>query len=176
MRIVSGIYGGRTIAAPKTRGTRPMTDKVRAAIFDSLGDISNYRVLDAYAGTGAVGFEALSRGAAQVDAIESARAPIRTIKENAAALDISWGYSLHEQTVERWLAHAPEERFDLIMADPPYDQIRTDVIERLGQLLVTEGILVVSHSARTSLGALDGLSLVNERPYGDSMISVFHRK
>lgn len=173
MRIVSGQYGGRVIAAPKTAGTRPMTDKVRAALFDSLGDIEGLRVLDAYAGSGALGFEALSRGAAQVDAIESARSPIQAIHSNIKVLNVGWSYSLHQTTVEGWLARTPEATYDLILADPPYDQLRSDILEKLGGLLTDNGVLVVSHGARQPVGMLSGLNQISMRTYGDSGITVY---
>ncbi|HEX7259794.1 MAG TPA: 16S rRNA (guanine(966)-N(2))-methyltransferase RsmD, partial [Candidatus Saccharimonadia bacterium] len=145
MRIVGGVYGGRSLTAPKGNGTRPMTDKVRAALFDSLGAISGASVLDVYAGSGAVGFEALSRGAGNVQAIEHARSAIQAIQANQSALDLTWGYALHQKKVEAWLAHRSNEVFDIVIADPPYEYLKTDVLEKLGILLKPQGIMVVSH-------------------------------
>jgi 16S rRNA (guanine966-N2)-methyltransferase len=87
MRIVGGSLGGRIITNPKTRATRPMTEKMRAAIFDILGDVSDLAVMDAYAGSGAIGFEAASRGAGRVVAIESSRGATHIIQSNQKALD-----------------------------------------------------------------------------------------
>jgi 16S rRNA (guanine966-N2)-methyltransferase len=175
MRIVAGKLGGRTLVAPKTRDTRPMTDKVRAALFDSVGDITDMMVLDAYAGSGAVGFEALSRGAARVIAIESARPAIRAVHANVEALDVSWGYELHETSVETWLARRGDTpwHFDVITADPPYASLKPDIIEKLGGLLVPDGLIVVSHSARMELPELEGLILQQTKAYGDTGLSFY---
>ena len=178
MRITTGSLGGRTVAAPKTTATRPMADKVRAALFDTLGDVSGAIVLDAYAGSGAVGFEALSRGAARVVAIESARQPAATITANQATFDLTWGYELHQTTVETWLARwlrppAEPSAFNLIVADPPYDHLRVNVLEKLGSLLKTDGILVVSHSSRRDVPELDNLICTDTRIYGDTALSFY---
>src|SRR4051812_35455574 len=121
MRIATGIYGGRVITAPKSAGTRPMTDKVRTALFDILGPLDGKTVLDAYAGSGAIGFEALSRGAARVTAIEMATGAVKTLQANQAYLGLGIEYGLVRSKVEAWLARpqTQSERFDLIIADPP---------------------------------------------------------
>ncbi|HUC20344.1 MAG TPA: 16S rRNA (guanine(966)-N(2))-methyltransferase RsmD [Candidatus Polarisedimenticolaceae bacterium] len=173
MRIVAGTYGGRSIIAPKSSGTRPMTDKVRAALFDSLGDLQDVSVLDAYAGSGAVGFEAFSRGAGNVEAIEQAWAAVKVIKANQAALGIDWGYALHQVTVESWLAHQTDKRFDIVIADPPYERIKVDVLEKLGRLLAPQGLLVVSHSSRVETPKLEGLTRISNKVYGDSTLSTY---
>jgi 16S rRNA (guanine966-N2)-methyltransferase len=173
MRIVSGIYGGRTLVSPKTRDTRPMTDKVRAALFDAVGDIGGAIVLDAYAGSGAVGIEALSRGASQVVFIDKKPDLIRM---NLSKLDISWGSIIAGISVEAWLARSLEvQSFDLIVADPPYDQLREDVIEKLGQMLGQDGVLVLSQSSKLSKPELEGLELYKSHDYGDSSLS-FYKK
>jgi 16S rRNA (guanine966-N2)-methyltransferase len=175
MRIVAGKLGGRTVVAPKTRDTRPMTDKVRAALFDSMGTIQDTVVLDAYAGSGAVGFEALSRGAARVIAVESARPAIRAIHANVEALDVSWGYELHEDSVETWLARRSDvpQHFDVIIADPPYASLKPDIIEKLGRLLAPDSLIVVSHTARLELPELEGLILHQTKTYGDTALSFY---
>jgi 16S rRNA (guanine966-N2)-methyltransferase len=178
MRITTGTLGGRTVTAPKAAGTRPMADKVRAALFNVIGDVSGAIVLDAYAGSGAVGFEAVSRGALRVVAVEGARQPIMAIKANQEALDLTWGYELHQSTIETWLARwvaRPTEMpaFDLIVADPPYDRLRPDVLEKLGSLLLSDGILVVSHSSRLEPPELTRLTLIDHKTYGDSTLSFY---
>jgi 16S rRNA (guanine966-N2)-methyltransferase len=176
MRIVSGQLGGRTIKAPKTSGTRPMTDKVRGALFDVIGSIEGFYILDAYAGSGAVGFEALSRGAAQVVAIEAGRTAQQAIKQNQKDLQTDWGYLLYPVTVENWLAHQSGDRpqFDLIVADPPYEQLKVEVLEKLGQQLKPDGLLVVSRSSRKPIEPY-GLRLVKTKDYGDSSLDFYQQ-
>jgi 16S rRNA (guanine966-N2)-methyltransferase len=177
MRIVGGSLGGRIITNPKTRATRPMTEKMRAAIFDILGDVSDLAVMDAYAGSGAIGFEAASRGAGRVVAIESSRGATHIIQSNQKALDIDWVYSLYPITVESWLASPfyADLKFNVIVADPPYEQLKIDILEKLGQRLEKDGILAVSHSSKRSIGPLGGLEAVTGKVYGDSAISLYRR-
>ncbi len=176
MRIVTGQLGGRIVQAPRSASTRPMTDKVRAALFDSLGSVEHKRFLDAYAGSGAVGFEAWSRGASDVQAIEHGHQAIKATRANLEILGIDWGYRLHAQTVESWLAHhnaTNQPEFDVIVADPPYDRLKADILEKLGCLLTKKGILIVSHSSKQPLPLLEGLSQVSNRIYGDSALAVY---
>jgi 16S rRNA (guanine966-N2)-methyltransferase len=179
MRITTGIFGGRTVTAPKTSATRPMADKVRAALFNVVGNVSGAIVLDAYAGSGAVGFEALSRGAVRVVAVEGGRAAARAIQVNQATLGgLTWGYELHQITIEAWLARwlsrpADMPVFDLIVADPPYDFLKADVLEKLGSLLVPDGILVVSHSSRLAAPELVRLTQIEHKTYGDTALSFY---
>lgn len=173
MRLTGGIYGGRTIVAPQTHATRPMTDKARQAIFNALGDVEGLAVLDVYAGSGAMGLEAVSRGAGPVVAVESARLASQAIAQNSKSLGLAVEFRPLTMTVESYLARNPGDRFDLIIADPPYAQLNVDVVERLGGLLNASGLLVVSHSARHEAPELGGLSLVRTRVYGDTGISLY---
>jgi 16S rRNA (guanine966-N2)-methyltransferase len=173
MRIIAGELGGRTLVAPKTQATRPMTDKVRAALFDILGPVDGLTVLDAYAGSGALGFEALSRGAQQVVAIESARPALAAINQNRQSLGLEWGHILQASTVESWLARSPAQTFNVIMADPPYSQLKPDVIAKLGARLAAGGILVLSHSQQVPALTVEGLELMTTKLYGDSRLSFY---
>jgi 16S rRNA (guanine966-N2)-methyltransferase len=177
MRITAGIYRGQAITTPPGRTVRPMTDRTRAALFSIYGSVEGRVVLDAYAGSGAVGLEALSRGAAQVEAIEANRAAAQTIHQNMLKLKSGWGFLLSTMTVETWLARQPEltPRYDLIVADPPYERLQPDVLERLGQLLLPDGVLVVSHASRLGPPLLRGFELRQTRRYGDSSLSFYQR-
>jgi 16S rRNA (guanine966-N2)-methyltransferase len=173
MRIIAGQYGGRTLAAPKTRDTRPMTDKVRAALFNILGAPEDAVVLDAYAGSGALGFEALSRGARQVVGVEKGRAAILAIKTNIVALELEWAYSLIPTSVENWLARRPEQPFDLIFAMPPYAILDPELLSRLGRLLTPEGTMVVEYPRQNTNYTVEGLALIDNRGYGDATICFY---
>ncbi len=175
MRIVAGQYGGRVVQAPKTSETRPMSDKVRAALFDILGPIDNFVVLDAYAGSGAVGLEALSRGAQRVFAVESGKKAINTIKSNVENLEASFSYELIAQKVESWLAKPKDQSFDLIIVDPPYDSIDVGVLENLGLLLNKGRLLVLKNPRGFNDPEILGLDLVDTRDYGDQKLA-FYRK
>jgi 16S rRNA (guanine966-N2)-methyltransferase len=176
MRILAGHMRGRAFDQPKTTATRPLSDKLRAAIFDVVGDPSGWNVLDAYAGSGAVGFEALSRGAAHVDSIEAGRSAARTIELNAAKLGLGADFTPHFMKLENWLARLAQVRYDLIIADPPYDQIDPDLLDRLGALLTPDGILCVSHSSKVPIPELSTLQLARHKIYGDSALSFYVTK
>jgi 16S rRNA (guanine966-N2)-methyltransferase len=177
VKILAGEYKGHTFNQPKTTSVRPLSDKVRGALFDVVGPVNGLTVLDAYAGSGAAGFEALSRGAVLVDAIESNERVARVIAQNAVGLGIDWGYLLHQMTVETWLAspaQAPAaQRYGLIIADPPYAKLEPDIVERLALFLADDGILVVSHTSRYASLELAKTVLAQHKTYGDTALSFY---
>ena len=176
MKVLAGSLRGRVFKQPATNLVRPLSEKVRAAIFDIVGDPTNLTVLDAYAGSGAAGFEAASRGAILVDAIEANARVAKNIAENAKLLGLDWGYMLHQMTVETWLAspaqQPPVPRYNLIIADPPYAKLDSDVLDRLGEYLLRDGVLALSHSSRLSTPSLK-LNLVKTKIYGDTALSFY---
>jgi 16S rRNA (guanine966-N2)-methyltransferase len=177
MRVLSGELYGRAFDQPKTRSVRPLSEKVRAAIFDVTGPPDGLTVLDAYAGSGAAGFEAASRGAILVDAIEANSRVAKTIEQNARALGLDWGFVLHRMTVETWLASPsqtpPAPRYGLIIADPPYAQLDPDVLSRLAAFLSPGGVLVLSHSSKLDAPVLVPASLIKTKVYGDTALSFY---
>ncbi|MDD4865791.1 MAG: 16S rRNA (guanine(966)-N(2))-methyltransferase RsmD [Mycobacterium sp.] len=127
-RIIGGVAGGRRIAVPP-RGTRPTTDRVRESLFNILTtrlDLTGMAVLDLYAGSGALGLEALSRGAASVVFVESDRRTAAVIARNVEALGLA-GATLRQATVATVLAAGATSAFDLVLADPPYDLAAADI-------------------------------------------------
>ncbi len=179
MKIVSGQLKGRPITQPKSRSVRPLSEKVRAAIFDVIGSVEGYTILDAYAGSGAAGFEAISRGAILAEGIESNSQVARIIQANEKELELGFSYILHQVSLETWLAspaqQPAEERYDLIIADPPYLRLEADLLEKLGQYLNPEGILVVSHSGKLPSPMLQSVKLKQHKVYGDSALSFYQR-
>ena len=180
MKIQSGYLKGHVFEQPKTSAVRPLSDKVRAAIFDVVGNPEGMTVLDAYAGSGAAGFEAISRGALMVDAIEANARVARVIVENSRQLELDFNYIIHQVTVETWLASPaqtpPEPRYHVIIADPPYGQILPDVLSRLGAFLLPEGVMCVSHTSKVELPVLESLGLVRGKIYGDTSLSFYKQK
>lgn len=180
LRIASGSLGGRYIKQPPGRVTRPLTDKTRQALFNVAGPLDGLAVLDAYSGSGAVAFEALSRGAAMAEAIESDRRAARVIEENARELSVGWGFLLSAMTVETWLAapaqQPPSSRYGLIVADPPYAKLDEEVLERLGRFLNADGLMIVSHTSKRPTPVLESLELVQNKVYGDSALSFYRPK
>jgi 16S rRNA (guanine966-N2)-methyltransferase len=173
MRVIAGLYGGRTLAAPPGRGTRPTSDRVREALFSILGPLDGETVLDLFAGSGALGIEALSRGADSTVFVERDARAARVLASNLAALKI-------ESTVRRIdafqaLRDASQrgETYSLVLCDPPYRQgaeIGRTLSEALGPVLA-DGARVVTESDRRHPLDLD-LSLKDERRYGDTLIRI----
>ena len=178
-RIIAGTAGGRRLQAPAGRDTRPTSDRVREALFSRLeheGLLDATRVLDLYAGSGALGLEALSRGARSAVWVEQGQAAARTIRRNLAATGLGSGEVLADR-VERVLGRTPVgEPFDLVLADPPYPLGEHDLAAVLAQLvggrwLSMQAAVVVERSARTPEPTWPaGLERYDERRYGETTI------
>src|SRR5574337_235873 len=153
MRIISGTYRGLHLATLKGSNLRPTSDKLRETLFDVLGpSVAGATFLDAYAGSGAVGLEALSRGAGKVVFVEHHRAAAELIRKNLGALKIDSGFHLMTCSVLTGLERLEQEgvRFDFVFLDPPYQEIREyhHVLRQLGrsQLLVPTSLVIAEHS------------------------------
>ena len=136
-------------------------------------------ILDAYAGSGAAGFEALSRGSLLVEAIEANRNVARTIQDNAKTLGADFSYILYQMTVETWLGsprqQSDRERYDVIIADPPYSQLDDEVLSRLVAFLLPTGRLVVSHGSKRTPPVIESGELIQTKIYGDSALSFYNK-
>ncbi len=175
MRVIAGAYKGRTLKVPPGRDTRPTSDRVREALFSILGDVSGMRVLDLFAGSGALGIEALSRGAAEAVFVDSSRRAAEAIAANLRAVGDPPS-KIRAESALAFLGRAPRgETYDLVFADPPYSSA-TRLGEQLSALLpgiVHESSLTVTESDKRTPLRLD-LPLVDERTYGDTRIAI-HR-
>ena len=174
MRVVAGLYGGRRLVAPPGDATRPTSDRVREALFSVLGEsVRGARVLDLYAGSGALGIEALSRGAAAAVFVDRAPAAIKAIRANLEALGIE--APVHRMGARAALRAAAvrAEAYDLVFLDPPYRHaagLGRELSEALPAVLAP-GARVVSESDRRDLLAL-AIPLTDERRYGDTVIRI----
>jgi 16S rRNA (guanine966-N2)-methyltransferase len=175
-RIVAGEYGGRRIQTPPGDGTRPTTDRVREAMFSSLqselGGFDGLRVLDLFAGSGALGLEALSRGAAAADFVESDTRVAGLIKRNIADLGCS-GAGVLRTTVERFLRVPPPMPYDLVFLDPPYALPSGEVTALVAALAVpgwrtTDSVVVVERSTRDPFAWPEGVEPLRDKAYGET--------
>ncbi|MEU7830896.1 16S rRNA (guanine(966)-N(2))-methyltransferase RsmD [Nonomuraea sp. NPDC049129] len=177
-RIIAGSAGGRRLAVPPGRGTRPTSDRAREGIFltlDSLHGLAGARVIDLYAGSGAVGLEALSRGAAHAVLVESDPKAVRTIRANVETLALD-GARVVADKVERFLAKPEEEGFDIVFADPPY-AVTDDEVTRVLESLrdngwLTDGALVAfeRESRGKALVWPEGYAEERVRRYGEASV------
>lgn len=172
MRIIAGSHRGRRIAAPKGRDTRPTSDRVRENAFNLIGPVDDADVLDLFAGSGAMGMEALSRGAASAMFVESDREACRTINANLDKLQLR-GAVLCSDVM---LALAGERRtYDLVLCDPPYDFDHTRIAPHLARLLTDDGLLVYESSGREDPPEVPGLEQRTSRKYGSARLTLYER-
>lgn len=172
-RVIAGTARGRRLAVPDGTTTRPTSDRAREGIFSSLLsllDLDGARVLDLYAGSGALGFEALSRGAASATLVEDDPAAVAVLHDNVAHLALP-GAHVVGVAAERWLAVDPEPRYDLALVDPPYDLDVEPVLELLHPWLAPDAVVAVERRTRRSTFAWPaGYEQVRERTYGEATI------
>ena len=171
MRIIAGANRGARIFAPKGEATRPTSDRVREAAFNLIGPVEAATVLDLFAGSGAMGLEALSRGAAAATFVENDRDACRTIERNLEKLGLT-GAAVLQRDVFQALA-ADRRTYDLIICDPPYgfDQ-DTRIAPYLARALTPDGLVVYETTSRRE-PALDGLRVRTSRTYGSARLTLF---
>ncbi|GAC1352465.1 MAG: 16S rRNA (guanine(966)-N(2))-methyltransferase RsmD [Polyangiales bacterium] len=182
MRVVAGHLRSRPIRAPKGDATRPTSDRVRESLFAVLGDVRGLRVLDLYAGSGALAIEAISRGAALAVCVESHRLASAVIAENAIALGVQHALTNIKKRVgdaaRVLLQHGP---FDLVFADPPYADVPSGALSRDLRALCAKGSVifqpdarfVIEHAARDESPKITGLTLVSNRSWGDTRVAFY---
>lgn len=180
MRVIAGELGGRRLLAPRGRATRPTSDRVREALFAMLADVAGAHVLDLFAGSGALGIEALSRGAEQAVFVERDAAALRALRANLDALELGSlraSVRASEALAALRSARRRKETYDLLFIDPPYSQARDwgpELSTALPPLLRPAARVVVESDRRAPLQL--GLELERERRYGDTTIRIhLHR-
>ncbi|HEY1625631.1 MAG TPA: 16S rRNA (guanine(966)-N(2))-methyltransferase RsmD [Streptosporangiaceae bacterium] len=176
-RVIAGEAGGRRLAVPAGRDTRPTSDRAREGLFGTIvslaGPLTGKRVLDLYAGSGAVGIEALSRGAEHVLLVESGRPAVATIRANIEAIGLP-GAAVVADRAERVIAAGPDTRYDVVFADPPYAVPDAEISALLGGLaargwLGPDALVVVERATRSGqLNWPAGYRPERSRRYGDA--------
>jgi 16S rRNA (guanine966-N2)-methyltransferase len=174
MRIVAGSRKGARIFAPKGLATRPTGDRVREAAFNLIGPVEGAAVLDLFAGSGAMGLEALSRGAACTTFVESDRDACRTISRNLEKLRLTGARVVQQRVTD----HLPRERhtYDLILIDPPYEMVESVLVPlaaHLPRLLAEDGLVVFETGARVEPEL--PLTLRTSRRYGSARLTLFEK-
>lgn len=175
MKIIAGILGGRTFDAPRGRTTRPMSEKVRGALFNTLGDIEGLSVLDAFAGSGALAYEAISRGVASALAIEQDKTAHKAIDENIKQLGIDGQITNLRANVGGWSNNNTDKQFDLVLLDPPYNNLDRQLLQKLVRHAETGGLVVLSWPGKEPAPPFEGLEQVTNKNHGDIQL-VFYRK
>lgn len=175
MRIIAGTLGGRNFDSPRSHRTHPMSEKARGAIYNALGDVQGLTILDAYAGSGAIGIEAVSRGAKHVTLIDVDTDAIKTIAANVKLFGIEDECTVLRKNISGWSRNNVAKKYDIVVADPPYTDIRPDVVERLAVHVEVGGIMVLSWPKNETIRELDTLTKIAHKPLGDIQL-VFYKK
>ncbi|MBX7147598.1 16S rRNA (guanine(966)-N(2))-methyltransferase RsmD [bacterium] len=175
MRIIAGLARGHALLAPKSNKIRPAADKVKGAIFNILGDIEGCIVADFFAGTGSVGLEALSRGAAKAYFIDDLPEALKLIESNIKKCRFEGKAHIIKGTIPRILEKikAREARFDVVFVDPPYDKnLLNPALDGLveNKLVDAQTLIVIEHSPREHIICPD-IEVTDERKYGQTRIS-----
>jgi 16S rRNA (guanine966-N2)-methyltransferase len=175
VRVIAGSLGGRRLAVPRGQATRPTADRVREALFSILaGRVQGARVLDLFAGSGALGIEAVSRGAAEATFVDSSPAAIRALKANLEALGLQAEVQRRDAGAFLRAARETGRQYDLVFLDPPYRHagaLGRDLAETVAAVLAPGGIAVSESDRRQPLD-LSPLPLNDERRYGDTLIRI----
>jgi 16S rRNA (guanine966-N2)-methyltransferase len=180
VRVIAGEFGGRRLLAPRGRGTRPTSDRVREALFMALEPLRGARVVDLFAGSGALGIEALSRGAVHVDFVESDPAARIALSENLESLGLTVRARVWPLVLPRGLERLRSAlaAADLVLADPPYGgEPARETLRALGLpgVLRSGAKLVVEHHAKDELPDHSGeLTMARARRYGETVVTTYH--
>jgi len=176
LRIIAGQYKGRRLNAPSWPGLRPTSDKLRETLFNVLQhDVAGARVIDGFAGSGAIGVEALSRGAAHVTFVERDARACALIEENLRRCGVAGGYTIARADFRRMVPQAGEPA-DVVILDPPYDEPDLEaIVSAGGRLLAEGGLLVLEHAGRRDAPEAPGLTRVRALRSGDSALAFYRR-
>lgn len=174
MRVVGGTLRGRSFDAPKNRRTHPMSEKARGGLFNILGDVAGLTFLDAFAGSGALGIEALSRGAANVTAVELDKRAFQTLKRNIEQLNVGERLKAIHANVSGWSDNNPDQQYDVLIAAPPYDHLQLTLLQKLTRHVKADGIYVLDWPGKVGVPEFAGLQLLKTNNYGDAQL-VFYR-
>lgn len=173
MRVIAGSARGLALQAPRTRATRPITDRVKESLFGILGErVPGARVLDLYAGSGAIGIEALSRGAASCVFVERGREALAVLRRNLERTGLGDRAVVRGEAVERYLAGPELPRFELVMLDPPFaEHAILAPLEAVRPLLAPGALVVVRTFWRTDVPLPAAMVLVRQRRFGETMLT-----
>ena len=176
LRLISGTFGGRIIEGSGTNRTHPMGERIRGALFNIIGsEVDGAVVLDAFAGSGSLGLEAVSRGATHATFVERDRAAQVVITNNVKTLGVETHTKLIKAPVATWLEKT-DQQFDIIFADPPYHDLQLSTVGKLTKLLKPNGLMVLSYTGKGEVPTDLGVVVVDNRKYGDAVLAFYQRE
>lgn len=175
MRVIAGRLGGRLFESPRSHRTHPMADRVRGGLFNALGDIEGLTVLDAFAGSGALSFEAVSRGAKEAVAIEIDKKAQNAINASIRTLSIANQVKLIRANCSSWSDTNESATFDIVIAAPPYDDLQPLVVQKLTRHVAPDGLFVLDWPGKVAAPELEGFEQVADKSYGDAQLLFYRR-
>lgn len=176
MRVIAGVLGGQVVQEAHGRKTHPMSEKVRGALFNILGDIDGLTFLDAFAGSGALSIEAISRGAKHVVAIDQDRAAHTTLDKNIIEHHLQKQIDAVRANTGGWSIHNMEKKFDILLLDPPFDDLQENLLATMIKRHIKKGgLAVLSCPGKYAAPEFDKTEIITEKSYGDAKL-VFYRK
>jgi len=177
LRIISGRFGGRVIQAPDGQLTHPMGERIRGSLFNIISsELENAEVLDVFAGSGSIGLEALSRGAKSATFIERDRVASKILAENINALGVKSITTAVQVGARTWIDKHLDKSYDIIFADPPYNELQLSTVAGLVSLLKPNGLMVLSYPGRGELPTVQGVVVVDNRSYGTAALTFYRKK
>jgi 16S rRNA (guanine(966)-N(2))-methyltransferase RsmD len=178
MRVIAGVARGVPLVAPRDRAIRPITDRVKETLFAIVGErVIDARVLDLYAGSGAIGIEALSRGAANCTFVEQARGALAALRRNLERTGLGTAATVVSGDVMRFLGASPTHRYDLAVLDPPYaERAILAPLQRLTPHLAPSAVVVVKHFWRTEVDEPPALRAIRQRRFGETTLTFLERE
>jgi len=177
LRLIAGRLGGRVIQAPDGFTTHPMSERVRGSLFNIIGsELLDAEVLDAFAGSGAVGLEAISRGARSVQFVDRDRVASRMLAENIESLGLGEEAKSTRASLSSWIDGDVDKTYDLIFADPPYNDLQLSTVSKLVGLLKPNGLMILSYPGRCELPTVNGVVVVDNRSYGNAALAFYRQK
>ncbi len=175
IRVIAGRYGGRVIDGSGTMRTHPMGERIRGALFNKIADeLQGAVILDAFAGSGALGIEALSRGASHVTFIEKDRIAAKIIHQNVEALNIDTVKIIKGPVSS--VVNAMDQQFDVIFADPPYHDPQFSTVVTLFRLLKPGGLMILSYPGKGEAPTGLEVVVVDDRKYGNAALAFYRKK
>lgn len=175
MRIIAGTLGGRQFDSPGSKQTHPMSDKIRGALFNILGDISGLSLFDPFAGSGAISLEAASRGIKKVVAIDRDKQAYLVINKNVEELKVSSVIEVIHGNAVSWSNNHREARFDIVVLDPPFDKVLYTTLIKLSSHVASGGLLVASLPGDENSFNLPGFEVISKKSYGDARLAFYRR-
>lgn len=176
MRVIAGWLGGRIFDSPHGHRTHPMSEKMRGAIFGALGDIKGLTVLDAFSGSGAIAIEAISRGAASAQAVEMDVAASKIISKNVNKLGIEERVKVTRAYAGAWSTRHQAMLFDVVILDPPYDNIPYRDLKRMPRHVAPDGVLVLSWPGKMDPLQFENLDIIKIKSYNDSSLIFYEQR